>query len=131
MDEEGYLLDIHERTHIEKKGTEAAYTEDDGASWQTLGLDTIVSMNMWGFSAGLLPELKTRFVTFLEKNINENPLKSEFFLPFAVDEMLKEGLADVKVLPTEDQWFGVTYKEDKPVVVESIRRMEEAGIYKW
>ena len=130
MDAEGYLLDIHERTHIEKRGNNgAAFTEDGGETWQELSLDTIVSMNMWGFSEGLLKELKGRFAAFLEKNLTENPLKCEFFLPFAVDEMLKEGKADVKVLPTEDQWFGVTYKEDKPVVVESIRRMEEAGLY--
>lgn len=131
MDQEGYLQGIHERIRIEKRGGGAAYTEDDGKTWQELAPDTIVSMNMWGFTGGLLEELEKRFTVFLEKNLPENPVKCEFFLPFAVDEMLQEGLADVKVLPTEDQWFGVTYKEDKPKVVESIRRMEEEGRYVW
>ena len=71
-DDEGYLRGINERTHIEKRGEGAAYTEDEGASWTELPADTAVSMNMWGFSADILEELKKRFVVFLEENLEKN-----------------------------------------------------------
>mgnify|MGYP000459086340 FL=1 len=72
---EGKLVDIEERTRIEKKGDGAAFTEDDGATWTSLGEDTIVSMNMWGFTESILGELDQRFAAFLEKGLKENPLK--------------------------------------------------------
>ncbi len=128
-DEQGYLKDIHERTRIEKKNGKAAYTEDDGVTWTDLPEDTIVSMNMWGFTASILKELEERFPAFLDKNLKENPLKCEYFLPFVVDELIKEDKASVQVYPTPDRWFGVTYKEDKPVVEASIRQLKEAGVY--
>ena len=128
-DEEGYLQDIHERTHIEKRGDGAAYTEDDGATWVSIPPESTVSMNMWGFTREMLTELKERFPAFLDRNLEINPLKCEYFLPFVVDELLKEGKAKVKVLRSPDQWYGVTYKEDKPMVMAAIRKMEEEGIY--
>lgn len=128
-DEKGYLQTIHERTHIENRTEGPAYTEDDGATWHALAKDSIVSMNMWGFSASILKELKQRFVPFLEKGIQENPMKCEYFLPFVVDELLGEKKADVKVLRSEDKWYGVTYKEDKEVVVEAMQRLKDQGIY--
>ncbi|MDO5135399.1 MAG: sugar phosphate nucleotidyltransferase [Eubacteriales bacterium] len=128
-DQEGYLVDINERTHIEKRDGGAAYTEDGGASWQALPMDSTVSMNMWGFSASILKELKERFSGFLEENLKKNPLKCEYFLPFVVDELLKEKRASVKVLKSMDKWYGVTYKEDKPVVVAAIQRMKDEGLY--
>ena len=103
-DEEGHLVKINERTHIEKRGEGAAYTEDDGATWTALSADSTVSMNMWGFSASILTELKNRFSEFLDRNLSGNPLKCEYFLPFVVDELLQEKKATVKVLKSEDKW---------------------------
>lgn len=128
-DEEGYLKDINERTHIEKKNGGAAYTEDDGETWVELPVDSTVSMNMWGFGASILGELKDRFSGFLDENLEKNPLKCEYFLPFVVDELLKEKKATVKVLKSMDKWYGVTYKEDKPVVVAAIQKMKDEGLY--
>ncbi|MDO4519461.1 MAG: nucleotidyltransferase [Eubacteriales bacterium] len=128
-DDNGYLKEIHERTRIERKGDGAAYTEDEGETWIELPTDATVSMNMWGFSASILQELKNRFAAFLEENLEKNPLKCEYFLPFVVDELLKENKATVKVLKSLDRWYGVTYKEDKPVVVAAIQNMKDQGIY--
>jgi len=128
-DENGYLADINERTHIEKRDGGAAYTEDDGKTWTALPVDAPVSMNMWGFNGGFMKELEARFPVFLEKNIPVNPLKCEYFLPFVVDELLKEKKATVKVLTTQDKWYGVTYKEDKPVVVAAIQSLKDQGLY--
>ena len=128
-DADGYLADINERTHIEKRDGGAAYTEDDGKTWTSLPGDTPVSMNMWGFTGGFMKELVNRFPVFLQKNIPENPLKCEYFLPFVVDELLKEKKATVKVLTTQDKWYGVTQKEDKPVVVAAIQKLKDQGLY--
>lgn len=128
-DEEGDLVTIHERTRIEKRGEGAAYTEDDGATWVELPEGSTVSMNMWGFSASILKELKDRFPKFLEENLEKNPLKCEYFLPFVVDELLGEGKAKVKVLKSMDKWYGVTYKEDKPFVMEAIQGLKDSGLY--
>ena len=87
-DENGYLQEINERTHIEKRGDETAYTEDDGATWTVIPEGSIVSMNMWGFSQSILKELKDRFAKFLDENLEGNPMKCEYFLPFVVDELL-------------------------------------------
>lgn len=128
-DEEGKLTGITERTRIEKHADGPAYTEDDGETWTKLPEDTIVSMNMWGFTSSILQELNNRFARFLEENLRKNPLKCEYFLPFVVDELLKENKAEVTVLKSPDRWYGVTYKEDKPVVVEAIKNMRSAGLY--
>ena len=128
-DESGYLQGIHERTHIEKRGDVTAYTEDDGATWVTIPEGSTVSMNMWGFSASMLRELQERFPRFLDENLKKNPLKCEFFLPSVVGELLDEGKATVQVLKSADKWYGVTYKEDKAVVVEAIARMKAEGLY--
>lgn len=128
-DDDGYLAEIHERTHIEKRGDGAAYTEDDGATWVTIPEGSTVSMNMWGFTPSILAELKQRFASFLSENLEKNPLKCEYFLPFVVDELLKEKKATVRVLKSLDKWYGVTYKEDKQVVVDAIARLKEEGVY--
>ena len=128
-DEHGYLTGIQERTHIEKRGNGAAYTEDDGATFTDIPIDSIVSMNMWGFTASILKELKERFPLFLKENLKKNPLKCEYFLPSVVGELLEEGKATVEVLKSEDKWYGVTYKEDKPVVVAAIQKLEDEGKY--
>lgn len=128
-DEHGYLTGIQERTHIEKRGNGAAYTEDDGATFTDIPIDSIVSMNMWGFTASILKELKERFPLFLKDNLKKNPLKCEYFLPSVVGELLEEGKATVEVLKSEDKWYGVTYKEDKPVVVAAIQKLKDEGKY--
>lgn len=128
-DAENHLVTINERTHIEKRGDGTAYTEDEGASWTVIPKGSTVSMNMWGFSASILGELDQRFRVFLENNLEKNPQKCEYFLPFVVDELLAEDRAVVEVLKSADKWYGVTYKEDKPYVVEAIRRLKEQGLY--
>ena len=128
-DEDSHLVKINERTRIEKRGDETAYTEDDGATWTVIPQGSTVSMNMWGFSESILEEQHARFRAFLEENLEKNPLKCEYFLPFVVDELLNEGRATVKVLKTDDRWYGVTYKEDKPQVVAAIRALKDQGLY--
>ncbi len=128
-DADGCLIKINERTHIEKREDGAAYTEDGGASWTWLAGDSTVSMNMWGFTRSILGELTERFPRFLDENLDKNPMKCEYFLPFVVDELLREGKAQVKVQKSMDKWYGVTYKEDKPVVMAAIQRMKDEGLY--
>ncbi|WP_024345998.1 nucleotidyltransferase family protein [Lacrimispora indolis] len=128
-DEDGKLVDINERTRIEKHGGKAEFTEDDGKTWTGLSEDTIVSMNMWGFTNSILKELEQRFTAFLDRELPKNPVKCEYFLPFVVDELLKEGKAEVSVLKSVDRWYGVTYKEDKETVVNAIKGLKEAGLY--
>ncbi len=124
-----FLSGIVERARIEKRDGGAFYMEDGGETWVQIPEGSTVSMNMWGFTRSLLPELSNRFVTFLNENLEKNPLKCEFFLPFAVNELLEEGKADVRVLQTRDRWYGVTYKEDKEKVVAAIRDMKARGLY--
>lgn len=126
--EDGYLQDIHERTHIEKRESAPKYTED-GENWVTIPEGSTVSMNLWGFSPSILKELEKNFPTFLDKALAENPTKGEYFLPMVVDTLLKEKKAVVKVLNSTDRWYGVTYREDKPMIVEAITRMQETGVY--
>lgn len=128
-DENHRLRDIHERTRIEKHGDLAEYTEDGGATWTILPHGTTVSMNMWGFTESFLQELKDRFGRFLEREVPANPLKCEYFLPFVVDELLKEKKAEVTVLSSSDRWYGVTYKEDKETVIRAIQDMKKKGLY--
>lgn len=128
--QDGKLVNITERTKIYKRGNDAAYTEDDGATFTNISGDTIVSMNLWGFSAKFIDELWARFPVFLDKNLPVNPLKCEYFLPFVVDEQIKDGSASVTVLPCEETWHGVTYREDLDSVCAAIASMKERGIYK-
>lgn len=126
---DGYLSGITERTKIYKNGDDARFTED-GENFFDLPGNTIVSMNLWGFSAHMIDELWERFPAFLKENLSVNPKKCEFFLPSVVNQQIQEGTASVKVLPCEETWFGVTYKEDLENVVHAIRRMKEHGIYR-
>lgn len=128
-DENHMLVGIHERTRIEKHPEGAQYTEDDGKTWITIPEGSTVSMNMWGFTNSILKELKQRFPAFLEQNLQKNPIKCEYFLPTVVGDLIAEEKATVKVLKSEDRWYGVTYKEDKAVVVAAIQKMKENGLY--
>lgn len=129
MNEQGELIAIHERTRIEKRDGGIAYTEDDGETWTFVPADTTVSMNMWGFTRSILDEIKAGFPAFLEEGLKTNPMKCEYFLPAVVSRLLGEDRAAAAVLKSADKWYGVTYKEDKPVVVEAINRMKEEGLY--
>ena len=128
-EEGGYLTDVVERTHIEKDALGAKFTEDNGNTWEHLDEDVLVSMNCWAFSNTLLNELSSRFPAWLDENVPENPLKCEYFLPFVVNEMIKDGSAKVKLLSCTEVWYGVTYKEDVETVRSAIENMRKSGIY--
>ncbi len=127
--EDGFLKNVVERTKIVKGEHCPRYTEDDGETWTDLPEDTIVSMNLWGFTRSYMQEAWARFPAFLDKAIESNPAKAEYFLPSVVSQVLEEGKARVKVLRSTDRWYGVTYKEDKPAVVAAIADMTEKGLY--
>lgn len=126
---EGYLTHIVERTRIEKYAGGIHFTADDGASWEDLGEDTPVSMNMWGLTPEFLDTVEADFPRFLQEEVSANPAKAEMFLPMTIGGMLKAQACKVKVLSTSDKWFGVTYSADKPVVVAALREMTENGLY--
>ncbi len=128
-DENHNLTTITEQTRIEKYPGGIHYTEDGGATWVGVPEDTIVSMNMWGYTPSFLREVEARFAAFLDKALVENPMKGEFFLPFVVENLLKEGKANVKVLTSPDKWYGVTYAADKPQVMAALKAMTEEGKY--
>ena len=86
-------------------------------------------MNMWGFTHSFLDEAQARFPAFLDKTLAENPEKGEYFLPTVVSQLIDEGKARVKVLRSEDKWYGVTYREDKPTVTAAIAEKTAAGLY--
>lgn len=127
--EDGELIGIQERTKIEKRDGGIAFTEDDGKTWTPVAGDATVSMNMWGFTASMMDELRVRFPAFLDEGIRSNPMKCEYFLPAVVSGLLGEERASVAVLQSADKWYGITYKEDKPAVAAAVRRMKEEGIY--
>lgn len=126
---DGYLDTITERTRIEKREEGAAYYDADRDVWVPIDTKTTVSMNLWGFSASFLDELQSRFPKFLESACRKDPQKAEYFLPSVVDELLREDRADVRVMTSEDRWYGVTYKEDKPVVEAAVRKLKSDGAY--
>jgi len=128
-DEEHYLLRVTEHTHIEKAGADARSTVDGGETWTRLPGDTVVSMNLWGFTPSFLWEAEARFPAFLDQVLAEDPQKGEYFLPSVVTQLLEEKRARVKVLRSTDKWYGVTYREDKPQVVAAIAAMTQSGLY--
>ena len=128
VDENGNLTGVNETKNIVKTAEGAGVEKEDGTV-DPIDKNSLVSMNMWGFSASLLKELKDRFPAFLDEAMKTNPLKGEYFLPSVVSELLAEDKADVKVLKSLDKWYGVTYKEDKPVVVNAICKLKAEGKY--
>lgn len=128
-DEHNFLVRVTERTRIEAEGADARFTEDDGETWTHLSGDTVVSMNLWGFTRSFMDEARARFPAFLDKTLAENPLKGEYFLPSVVTQLLDEHKARVKVLRSADKWYGVTYREDRPVVLKAIADMTASGLY--
>ncbi len=126
--ENGMLTEIVERTKIGVRPDGDIYFTEDGVDYD-LDPETLVSMNLWGFTPSYLEECCARFPHFLDTNLPKNPEKCEFFLPGVVSDLVTEGKADVRVLDNEDKWYGVTYKEDKAMVVEAFRALKAQGVY--
>jgi NDP-sugar pyrophosphorylase family protein len=125
--QDGTLLEIRERTHIQRFGQTIKYAEDD-ETWVEIAGSTPVSLNMWGFTPSLFAELDARFLKFVRES-RDNILKAEFFLPDVVGDLVQEGRAMVRVLPTNEGWFGITYPQDKPRVQQAIQGLIRQGIY--
>ena len=131
VDDNHQLVSITERTHIEKREDHAEFTEDDGATWTSLPFDTLVSMNFFGFQPMIMDELEKGFPAFLDKAIKENPLKGEYFIPSVASDLLHSGKASLEVLVSKDQWYGVTYPEDKQSVIDALAKLRDDGVYKF
>lgn len=125
--ENGFLTGITERTHIEKRGDHAVYLEQ-GKEYPLSG-DTVVSMNLWGFRPMIMEQIWQRMPAFLTKALAENPMKAEYFLPSVADAQIQEGIGSVRVLTTNAQWHGVTYREDLEAVKASLAAMVAEGMY--
>ena len=123
---QGFLESVTEIVGIEKDGAGASYKDETGAVHCFSGNEP-VSMNMWGFNATLFDRLREQFTAFLKRHGQQE--KSEFYIPGVVNELLSAKQTQVRVLPTADSWFGVTYREDRPCVVQGIRQLIAAGIY--
>ena len=126
LDAKGYLDEILELKSIERTGGHAINTDADGRETRLSG-DEIVSMNMWGFTPAVFPQLSEEFEKFLERNAKSTD--AECYIPNAVNGLLAGGKARVKVLRCVDAWFGVTYREDHDRAVERIRQLIETGVY--
>jgi len=121
--ENGKLKSVTERTKI----SDCKYTEDDGATWTELAPDSVVSMNLWGFNTDFFGYIEDGFKKFLDEKISEP--KSEYYLPSVVSSLIENGTKQVNMLVAEDKWYGVTYKEDKEMVVAAIGKMIKDGLY--
>lgn len=125
----GSLLRVTERTEIYQNGSDGRYTEDGGVTFTDLSGETLCSMNFWGFQIDFLDAIAREFCLFLDRALVEDPMKGEFYLPSVVTAQLNAGAAQVEVLISRDRWFGVTYAEDKKMVVQGLRALVEQGIY--
>ena len=125
---DGMLESVTERTKIQKTENGAQYLSDDGKTWVDISPESIVSMNCWGFTPAIFERLESGLTAFLS-GIGDNPMKAEYYLPFAVDEQRRAGFCDVRVYPTKSMWYGVTYAEDKDFVKSAIASMIESGEY--
>ena len=128
VDENGHLKKVVETGGLVKTADGAGIEKEDGTVEPT-DPNVYSSMNMWGFSPEMLDILEENFVDFLQ-NIPEGDVKKEYLLPSIVDMQIQKGRVDVSVLETKDKWFGVTYKEDKPLVMASFKALVDAGVYK-
>ena len=126
LDEKHNLKKIIERTSITKQGDKITFKADNGEEG-IIAKETLVSLNFWGFSPTFFDYLSEEFNIFLEENSKE--AKTEFFLPFVVDELIQRNISNVSVLSTSAKWMGVTYKEDKQIVVNKVSQLIEQGVY--
>ena len=129
INRDGLLESIVEQQNIEREGEGGRFTTDDGQNWNHLSGETLVSMNFWGFQRSFLEEARERFPLLLRRALGHHPEKGEGQLPVMVADMLDRGRAQVRVLSSGEKWFGVTYREDKPKVVEALRKKTEQGLY--
>ncbi len=127
VSDDGLLREIREHPRIELHDGEIRTTHDDGETWHDLPADAVVSMNMWGFTQALFPELEARFRAFLEAE-GRNP-KSELYIPSVVMAAMSEGKARVRVVPTDERWAGVTHRDDLPDIRAAIRELVDRGVY--
>ena len=124
---DGLLTGVVERTKIVPREGGAAFLEDDGETFLPAG--TLVSMNLWAFQNSILGELKNRFTGYLDENIPLNPMKCEYFLPLVPNALIRENAGSVRVLETNERWFGVTYHDDLANVQAAIKAKKESGEY--
>jgi hypothetical protein len=127
VSDDGKLIGVTEMTKIVQKADGTIQNEEDPENPNPLKGDCRVSLNLWGFTPALFDGMEERFTQWFKEH--EGQLKAEWYIPFYVDELVKAGKATVDVIPTNSCWFGVTYREDKPVVVEAIQKMVDDGIY--
>ena len=127
VDQDWQLIEIRERTHIQMLDGKMKFAEDEQV-WIEIPEDSLASMNIWGFTPELFDELAARFERFLGE-IGESPTKAEYYLPEVVNQLLAEGIASVKMLPTNEHWFGVTYQEDVGRVKNAMQKLIDQGIY--
>jgi hypothetical protein len=128
-DKDGYLTSIAERHLVEKTPGGARFSDDKGKTWVELPAGTLVSMNFWGLSPDFFKAASDDFPGFLDKHLNDNPLKCEYLLPNEIGAQIRSGAATVKVLESLDAWHGVTYREDRPTVAREVAAMHEGGVY--
>ena len=128
-DGEGYLKSIEERLSIEPREGGAAYTEDGGATYRFIPAGTPVSMNLWAFREGIREAFRAQFADFLRDTVPANPLKSEYYLPYVPKALIARGEARVRLLGTDERWYGMTYREDIQKVRDAIARMRREGVY--
>jgi flavin-dependent dehydrogenase len=127
VNENGHLDEVTERTNIKRLDSgNVGYLNGDG-NYHDLSANAIVSMNYWGFHPNVFAELRAQFQAFLTKNASSE--KAEFYIPSVVSQLIEEGKADVTVLTSDDQWYGVTYKEDKAMVQQAFQQLLADGVY--
>tara|TARA_B110000971_G_scaffold8385_1_gene8158 strand:+ start:132 stop:1034 length:903 start_codon:yes stop_codon:yes gene_type:complete len=126
VNDKNYLVDVTERTHIEKIDGKIIRKDDDG-TYISIDENTVVSMNFWGFTPRFFEFGQALFEKFLE--MNKENLKAEFYIPNIISDILKSSTATVEVLKSDAKWFGVTYKDDKPIVQKAIEQLKNKNIY--
>ena len=129
VDADGYLTGVTERTRVSPREGGAAYSEDGGASWTFIPAGTPVSMNLWAFRRGVQEAFGRMFVDFLRDSVPLSPLKAEYYLPWVPNRLIREGRARVRLLHTDERWYGMTYREDTQAVRAALARMKADGIY--
>ncbi|MFV0380390.1 MAG: sugar phosphate nucleotidyltransferase [Anaerorhabdus sp.] len=125
--ENGYLTNIREIQKIARIDNKAKYEDND--QWKELSEDALVSMNFWGFTPKILESCKELFINFLKESLQDNPMKCEHVIPTAIGDLVKNGTCKIKVLQSDDEWFGVTYKDDKPLVVKKLQEFKDRNTY--
>ena len=123
---DNYLKAIVERTEIVKNGDKYYFTEESGTKVGLKG-DVLVSMNIWGFTPAIFDQLESAFMEFIRENADK--IKSEIYIPKVINDLVAVNEASVKILPAINQWFGITYQEDKPLAVERINKLISEGLY--